>query len=218
MAWYYIMKKAEVFETTYRQYIQQVAEIDLAARAKILGAVEKDGALEISFYGEPHMISKSGVFKPSGERASFAVCVLLCCYVLQSPDKAPNPGEWVTYREFKDAGPLVGYFTSNTNKIIEATFAGRIDVLKAACLKMGGQLVEEPAFDVACMFDMLPRIPVFFRFNDRDDTFPSQTSILFRQSAEKHIDMECLAIGGTYLTGNLIGNSAGDVNDSDLSR
>jgi dienelactone hydrolase len=54
------------------------------------------------------------------------------------------------------------------------------------------------------MFEMLPRVPVFFRFNDRDDLFPAQTSILFRQSAEKHIDMECLAIGGTYLTGLLI--------------
>ncbi len=200
------MKKSEVFETTYRQYLKQIAEIDLATRARILGAVEKDGVLEITFYGEPHLVSKTGVLKSSGERASFAVCVLLCCYVLQCPELAPDPGEWVTYREFKDAGPLVGYFTSNTNKIIETSFAGRIDALKAACAKMGGQLMDEPAFDVACMFEMLPCIPVFFRFNDRDDSFPSQTSILFRQSAEVYIDMECLAIGGTYLTGYLIGN------------
>ena len=212
------MKKSEVFETTYRQYIKQIAEIDLSARAHVLGAVEKDGALEIQFYGLPHLVSKSGVFKPSGERASFAICVLLCCYILQCPDSSPDPGDWVTYREFKDAGPLVGYFTSNTNKIIETTFAGRSDVLKVACLKMGGQLVDEPAFDVACMFTMLPRIPVFFRFNDRDDTFPTQTSILFRQSAEKHIDMECLAIGGTYLTGNLIGNPDGVSDKVNMNR
>ena len=203
------MKKSEVFETTYRKYIKQIAEIDLSARSQILGAVVKDGALEIPFYGNPHLVSESGVFKPTGERAAFAVCVLLCCYVLQCPDASPDPGDWVTYREFKDAGPLVGYFTSNTNKIIETTFAGRIEALKTACLKLGGQLVDDPAFDVACMYQMLPRIPVFFRFNDRDETFPSQTSILFRQSAEKHIDMECLAIGGTYLTGYLIGNPDG---------
>ena len=211
------MKKAEVFETTYRRYIQQIAEIDLSAKAQILGAQEKNGALEIKFYGQPHLVSNAGVFKFSGERASFAVCVLLCCYVLQCPDATADPGEWVTYREFKDAGPLVGYFTSNTNKIIEDTFTGRIDALKAACTNMGGQLVDASAFDVACMFDMLPRIPVFFRFNDRDETFPSQVSILFRQSAEKHIDMECLAIGGTYLTGHLIGDP-GELSDgSDIS-
>ncbi len=200
------MKKAEVFEVTYHNYLQQIADIDLISRAAILGAKVIDGALEIPFYGEPHRVSKAGVLKASSQRATFAVSVLLCCYVLQCPEKEPEPGEWVTYREFKDAGPLTGYFTTNTNKIIETTFAGRTNLLKSACRRMGGSFVEAPAFDVAVMFQMLPRIAVFLRFNDRDDLFPAQSSILFRQSAEKHIDMECLAIGGTYLTGLLIKN------------
>ena len=163
-----------------------------------------DQTLEIPFYGQPNRVSNAGVLNASGQRATFAVSVLLCCYVLQCPETEPDPGEWVTYREFRDAGPLAGYFTTNTNKIIENTFSGRVDLLKEAGRRMGGRLVDEPAFDVAVMFQMLPRIPVFFRFNDQDDMFPAQSSILFRQSAEKHIDMECLAIGGTYLTGLLI--------------
>ena len=200
------MKKSDVFEITYRRYLEQIAGIDLIARADTLGAGVSDDALLIPFYGSPHRVSKAGVLNAAGQKATFAVSVLLCCYVLQCPETTPEPGAWVTYREFKDAGPLTGYFTTNTNKIIETTFAGRTDVLKAACLRMGGTFVEAPAFDVAVMFEMLPRIPVFFRFNDQDDLFPAQSSILFRQSAEKHIDMECLAIGGTYLTGLLIRN------------
>ena len=200
------MKKAEIFEVTYRRYLEQIDKIDLLSRAGILGGTEQDDGLVIPFYGEPHRVSKDGVLNASGQRTTFAVSVLLCCYVLQCPDEEPDPGEWVTYREFKDAGPLTGYFTSNTNKIIETTFANGVDRLKSACQKMGGRVMEAAAFDVAYMFQMLPRIPVFFRFNDRDDMFPAQTSILFRQSAEKHIDMECLAIGGTYLTGLLIGD------------
>lgn len=198
------MKKADVFEVTYRRYLEQIAGIDLIARADTLGAGVSDDALLIPFYGSPHRVSKAGVLNAAGQKATFAVSVLLCCYVLQCPEKEPDPGGWVTYREFKDAGPLTGYFTTNTNKIIETTFAGRIDMLKSACREMGGSAIDAPAFDVAFMFEMLPRVPVFFRFNDRDDLFPAQTSILFRQSAEKHIDMECLAIGGTYLTGLLI--------------
>jgi hypothetical protein len=50
---------------------------------------------------------------------------------------------------------------------------------------------------------MLPRIPIRLRFNDKDDEFPAQSSILFRQSTESYIDMESLAIGGTYFTGML---------------
>jgi hypothetical protein len=198
------MKKAEVFEVTYHKYLEQIAGIDLLSRADILGGTIQDDALVITFYREPHRVSKEGVLNASEQRATFAVSVLLCCYVLQCPETAPEPGEWVTYREFKDAGPLTGYFTTNTNKIIETTFAGGIHRLNSACRKMGGSTIEAPAFDVACMFQMLPRVPVFFRFNDRDDMFPAQSSILFRQSAEKHMDMECLAIGGTYLTGLLI--------------
>ena len=201
------MKKADVFEVTYRRYLEQIAGIDLIARADTLGAGVSDDALLIPFYGSPHRVSKEGVLNAAGQKATFAVSVLLCCYVLQCPETMPEPGAWVTYREFKDAGPLTGYFTTNTNKIIETTFAGRTGVLKAACLRMGGTFADAPAFDVAVMFNMLPRIPVFFRFNDRDDLFPAQSSILFRQSAEKHIDMECLAIGGTYLTGLLIRNT-----------
>ena len=200
------MKKAEVFEVTYHKYLEQIADIDFLSRAGILGARMIDGTLEIPFYGEPHRVSTAGVFDATGQRATFAVSVLLCCYILQCPEAEPEPGEWVTYREFKDAGPLTSYFTTNTNKIIETTFAGQIDMLRSACRKMGGSAIKAPAFDVAFMFQMLPRVPVFFRFNDQDDMFPAQTSILFRHSAEKHIDMECLAIGGTYLTGLLIGN------------
>jgi len=204
------MKKAEVFEVTYHKYLEQIAGIDLVSRAGILGGTIQDNTLVIPFYGEPHRVSTAGVFNAAGKRATFAVSVLLCCYVLQCPETEPEPGEWVTYREFKDAGPLTGYFTSNTNKIIETTFAGQVDRLKSACREMGGRAVKERAFDVAFMFQMLPRVPVFFRFNDKDDMFPAQTSILFRASAEKHIDMECLAIGGTYLTGLLIKNQKQD--------
>lgn len=199
------MTKAEVFEVTYHKYLEQIAEIDLVSRAGTLGAQMIDQALEIPFYGKSHTVSKVGVVDAAGKKATFAVSVLLCCYVLQCLEIEPDPGEWVTYREFKNAGPLVGYFTTNTNKIIETTFAGRLDALKSACLRMGGTLIVVPEFDVAVMFEMLPRIPMFFRFNDRDDLFPAQASILFRQSAEKYLDMECLAVGGTYLTGLLIG-------------
>ena len=202
------MKKSEVFEVTYHKYLEQIAGIDLLSRAAILGGKVNDDGLLIPFYGQSYRVSKDGVLNASGQRATFAVSVLLCCYVLQCPETEPEPGEWVTYREFKDAGPLTGYFTTNTNKIIETTFAGQIDLLASACREMGGIAIDAPGFDVAFMFQMLPRLPVLFRFNDRDDTFPAQTSILFRQSAEKHIDMECLAIGGTYLTGLLIGDKS----------
>ena len=89
--------------------------------------------------------------------------------MLQCPEAAPAVGEWVTYREFKDAAPLTGYFTTNTNKIVETTFSGKLAALEAACQKAGGRFVDTPSFDLAVTFEFLPRIPVYFRFNDQDD-------------------------------------------------
>jgi hypothetical protein len=196
--------KAKIFDKTKVDYLAQISDIDLKARADMLGAAYDEGALIIPFYKLPYRVSKKGIFNTSGGEANFAVSVVLCCYILQCPESAPVLGDWVTYREFRDSGPLTSYFTANTYKIIETSFSGQLTNLRSACEKMGAQLVDNPSFDLAATFEFLPRIPVYFRFNDRDDEFPAQSSILFRQSAEEYIDMECLAIGGTYLTGLLI--------------
>ena len=200
------MEKAKIFQETYTDYLAQIAGIDFSLKADRLGVEVLEKDLIIPFYGKSHHISKTGVFDASGEKANFAVAVVLCRYVLQCPDRTPSHGDWVTYREFKDAGPLTGYFTSNTTKIIETAYAGNTDGLKAACRSLGGRLRHDvPAYDLAVTFDFLPRVPVYFRFNDKDDALPAQCSLLFRESAETYLDMECLSIGGTYLTGVLIG-------------
>ncbi|MGA8281599.1 MAG: DUF3786 domain-containing protein [Desulfobacterales bacterium] len=204
------MKRAAIFETTLEDYLTQIGTIDLLSRTEKLGATARDGGLILPLYGIPHRVTNEGVFDAGGQKADFAVSVVLCRYILQCPAAQPALGDWVTYRDFRDAAPLTGYFTTNTNKVIETTFAGKRTALEDACRRIGGRLVKDPSFDLAVAFDFLPRIPVCFRFNDRDEEFPAQSSVLFRQSAEHYLDMECLAIGGTLLTGLLIKKSTGD--------
>jgi hypothetical protein len=196
--------KAAVFEETYHNYLARIADVDLPSRAAILGAAGEGDDLVIPLYGSPYRLNRRGVFKSSGEPVSYAVCVVLCCYVLQCPPSAPAVGDWVTYREFKDAGPLVSYFTANTNKIIETVFGSDLTALEDACRSLGARRFDDgAAHDLSMAFDFLPRIPVLLRFNARDEEFPAQCSVLFRQSAEAYLDMECMAIGGTFLAGHL---------------
>lgn len=204
------MRRAAVFGTTLEDYLTQIGAIDLVSRAETLGATAREGALVLPLYGIPHRVSKEGVFDAGGQKANFAASVVLCRYILKCPAAVPAPGGWVTYRDFRDAAPLIGYFAANTNKVIETTFAGKLTMIEDACRRIGGRILEEPSFDLAVAFDFLPRIPVYLRFNDRDDEFPAQSSVLFRQSAECYLDMECLAIGGTLLTGLLIGEEKGE--------
>ena len=204
------MPKAKIFEDTLKDYLAQVRGSDYRSKAERLGAGVRGRALVIPFYGSDYHLSDAGVTDAAGRPANFAVSVVLCRYVLQCPKTAPQPGDWVTYREFKDAGPLVGYFTTNTHKLIESAFTDDPRALEAACRRLGGRPGKAPgAYDCSVVFDLLPRIPVFLRFNARDEEFPAQASILFRRSAEAYLDMECLAIGGTYLAGLLIGAEPG---------
>jgi hypothetical protein len=201
-----VRKKSAVFEKTYREYLDRIAVIDFLSRVHMLGAERSENALVIPFYGEPYRISADGVSGASRKKANFAVSVVLCQYILQCPEDTPKTGDWVTYREFRDAGPLVGYFATNTNKTIETEFAGKIATLESASGRLGGVRFDDgSSYDVSIKFDFLPKIPVLLRFNDRDNEFPAQCSILFRQSAEEYLDMECLSIGGTFLSGTLIG-------------
>jgi len=198
------MKKSTVFKETYNKYLSHMRDIDFLPRAIKLGAELAGDALIIPYYETPFRISTDGVFYETGTIANFAISVVLFQYVFHCPDEIPIAGDWVTFREFKDAGPLGGYFTSNNNKIIESTFEGNPEALQYACNRIGGRLLDDdPSWDISVAFDMLPRVPIRLRFNDKDDEFSAQSSILFRQSAESYIDMESLAIGTTYLTGML---------------
>lgn len=201
------LKKAAVFEETYNAYIHQLKSVDIKMHASTLGARIDGNALWIRFYNEDYKVSEKGVFDIHENRANFAISVVLCRYILDCPKVLPEKGSWVSYREFKDAGPLVGYFTANTNKIIEQTFTQRVtDLITSAAVLGGTPFNDGSDYDLSMEFSLLPKIPILLKFNDRDDEFPAQCTILFRKSAEEYLDMESLSIGGTFLAGNLIRN------------
>lgn len=177
--------KAEIFDKTYEDYLKQLSEINLYERADILGADISGNDLIIPFYGEPYKISASGITDSRGRQANFSISVALCKYILLCPEQIPTDGKWVTYREFKDAGPLTVYFANNTNKIIETTFPENPETLEKSCRNLGGvPYHDNAAYDLSMVFNALPRIAVLLRFNFKDDDFPSQCTVLFRQSAE----------------------------------
>lgn len=199
------MQKSGVFEQTYQHYLARIGAIDYLARADLLGAESDGEALIIPFYDRLYSVSAHAIEGLDGAPAGDAVRVILGRYVLSCPDELPTQSNtWVTYREFADAAPLVSYFTSNTNKKIEAHFSSRAELLEKRCSQLGASLEENPAYAVSAGFLALPRIPVVLNFNDADELFPAVCSILYRQSAHYFLDMECLAMTGTLLAGKLL--------------
>jgi hypothetical protein len=197
--------RAKVFEQTYRHYLAELSNIDYLARAVPLGVETVDDKLIIPLYDQLYHLSSVAVSSPGGAEVSPAVRVILCKYVLRCPAELPVISKrYMTYREFRDAGPLVSYFTSNTNKTIESHFSRKPELLQQRCLELGGVAEKNETYDFSFTFQALPRIPVILNFNDADDMFGPSCSILYHESAQYYLDMECLAMTGTLLAGKLL--------------
>lgn len=195
---------AAVFDQIYREYLDQVARKDWRPKADLLGIEMTGDGIIIPCFGVPYRIAETEIRDPAGKRPIQSISVSLCQYLLLSPDAPPEGDDWVTYKDFKDAAPFAGAFTKNVEKTIADHFSGRLPALKAAA----DRLVCRPSnldlsHDFHRIFLGLPRIPLLLAFNDEDEDFPAQATVLFERRAERYLDMECLAMVGWLLCDRL---------------
>lgn len=199
------MQRSPVFEETYQKYLGQIGMIDYLAKAELLGVQTDGDKLVVPLYDALYTVSAQGIHSSGGEEPVPAVRVILARYVLHGQEAPPQQDDpFRTFRDFRDSSPLISYFTTNTNKTLENTFSGKIDQLVASCIKLGAVAQENRGYDCSMLFHALPNIPVVLNFNDSDELFPASCSLLYRASAERYLDMECLAMTGTLLAGRLV--------------
>ena len=194
------MNKSSVFEETYANYLTRIGRLDFKKIAERLGA-EMDGKeLIIPFFGKPIRISTAGISEPSGGRPNFSVCVVLFKYLLLCPDHDPAGNDWVSFKDFKDSAPFAGAFFNYTEIPLAKYFSGRLEDLKVACQEIQGHPpIATFSYDLCMQFTALPKIPVLMLFNDADEEFAAQCTVLFERRAENYLDMECLAMLGMLL-------------------
>lgn len=189
-----------VFEITCKGYRDQVNRMDKKPLEAKLGVRAVGEEVLVPLLGVSYRVSPGGILDSRGETPGFDVCVVLLKYLLRCPGALPVAKEWVSYRGFKDSGPLTTYFAKEVEGAIAAAFSGRARALAGACAALGGYPPAISArYDLAMQFDMLPRVPLCLLFNDADDEFPATCSVLFERRAEEYLDPECLAILGRHL-------------------
>jgi len=193
------------FEKTYRMYLAKLAGLDLEARTGLLGFTIEAGEAVVPLYGRPHVVSPDGVRDPGGAQPPHSASVVLCQYLLLAPSAEPAGGrEWVTFKDFRDAAPFVDGFVNNSERAIARSFAGRLEALRHACRSLGGTAPDlDVSYQLRMRFEALPRVPVVLLYNDEDEEFPAEATILFERRAERFLDMECLAILGWMLADGL---------------
>jgi len=190
-------EKSQVFDQTYEDYLSQIAGLDFNFIAATLGVKVDGGDVIVPLFGKSYRVSAQSITDSSGQKPHLAICVILCKYLLMCPMIQPLGGNWMAYKDFKDAAPLIQAFSNTVTRPLAETFAGRVAELESSGKKMGGYTPgEEFPYDLCLQFDALPKVPLLLLFNDQDDEFPAQCGVLFEKRTEKFLDMECLSMVG----------------------
>ncbi len=191
--------EATIFETHYKEYCRQIAELDFSSIKDTLGIELRGRDAVIPFFGEDYIVSDQGIADESGNRPNYMVCVILSKYLLLCPEALVVNKEWSSLKDFRKMSQFTNFnfFTSDTERPIIKRFSGRISALSDASRKLGGRPCElGVSYDFAMEFRVLPKIEVLLIFNDRDDEFPATCSLLFQRQAEDYLDPESLIMIG----------------------
>ena len=195
-----------IFETHYKEYCRQIAELDISSKKDTLGIEVKDQKAVIPFLGDEYIVSGEGISDNSGNRPDYMVCVILSKYLLLCPSTPVVNEEWAALKDFHRMSQFtnLNVFISDAERPIIDKFSGRIDALRDASQRLGGRPCELGAsYDLAMQFKALPKIDILLLFNDVEDEFPATCSILFQRQAEDYLDPESLIMVGIAFTNRL---------------
>ena len=70
-------RESDIFEKNYRDYCEQIAELDFDSLQERLGIKRTNDGLMIPMLGNDYRISGSGILDASGDRPSYLICVIL---------------------------------------------------------------------------------------------------------------------------------------------
>jgi hypothetical protein len=190
-------KKLSVYQQTYQSYLSRLAELDFNFAAEKLDLQMSGEDVMIPFFGKTYRVSTAEIADPAGRQPHLSVSVILCKYLLMCPMIVPLGGNWMSFKDFKDAAPLIQSFFNTVTLPIADSFSTRLADLEIAAKNIGGYPpADEFPYDLSLQFDALSKVPLLLLFNDKDEEFPAQCSVLFEKRVEKLLDMECLAMVG----------------------
>lgn len=196
-------KPNPIFEQHYERYLEQISHVDLSQCESVLGlnVDHETKSVTIPFFNTLYRVSPSGVTDDRGESPDYGIRVIVLKYVLMCPRYIPSGKDWITFREFTDSGQarddgLSVYATQALAK----RYSGRLSCLKAAVDALDGHPPENDyPYDVSVVLTALPHLPLLFLFNDADEQFPAQASLLYERRAEHLLDAECRIMVDWYV-------------------
>ncbi len=191
------------FEMMREYWRNEFLKLDIISLSDRFGFEYDDENIYVPYYGKTYIINRSsGVMTDSADRnksVNFGPLMSIYHLFYFSKPYAKVRGEFVPFRNVKNASPFAPNFERSVQSGLARPFDGKKDLLISACETLGGKKI--PQGDVGYVFYAFEKImPVMMVFWDGDDEFPAQANILFDADITDFLHEETVCcIGGDLI-------------------
>jgi hypothetical protein len=195
-------RKASAQEEDFNRLVGQLKsklkKLDLAERAKLIGATFDGRRLSLKIMGKDFSVDQEGKVY-SDIHVNGWIYVSTLNYIIYCQG-LPFSGNWVPLRELPGGLDWQRFFDQQCEKQLKKTADSYPDLF-ADLIHMfsGKQIVDQFQSDVSVVLLPLPLIPMLISYWKSEEGMGSSLNLFFDDSAEKNLGMDGLYLLGTGL-------------------
>ena len=196
---------------------QRSASMNINDMPKRIGGrlVNRDGqpALELPYLNTAILVTGNSITHQDGRPLTRWEQVFIYNHMAQGGSSSPT-GNWKGLVEFPNTVSKIKSMKSHVETPLKVAFKGKIQELRKAAAKLGGQDMTEQigSADVALYFQVLPRVPVVLMFwgSEPEDELEAAAKLLFDETIIDHLDIESIMFVSERLQQLLTGTAHED--------
>lgn len=174
---------------------------DLAER---LPARQNGSAYTFDAFGQTCVVSPEGITL-DGIAPAGVIAILLSLYALNASFEPCTVAPLRAFKEFADAAPYVGAFTSRTEQILVPAVARIKSHAAGIRQRLSGEAAPPSSGgDFAFLVRPLPKICLCYIFYEADADFPPSVTCLFSNNARRFMPTDGLADLGEYTSKTIL--------------
>ncbi|MCX8030315.1 MAG: DUF3786 domain-containing protein [Thermodesulfovibrionales bacterium] len=175
---------------TINRLKKEVGDLQFHKIADRIGAYLKDSSLVIKSLNREITIFANGDIKDENS-LSLWMRILLLSY-LKKGGNCDLVNRWVSFSELKNGFIKASTFKTQCEDFLNQVCDSNNEIIDEIFQKLGSTTETEELAKKGWIIHPLPKIPLLVLYWQRDDSFDSQTKILFDSSADCYLDIESL--------------------------
>jgi len=169
---------------------------------------DQTGILRLSLWGRPLFVHfpELIVYYDNRELAPLVIQALILYYCQTAHGPAPA-GPWISFSELPDGKFYNQAFQGYSGKQLSRAFGNKLTEVQKAALQIGSKLIPEDKLEIgdfACLFQVMPNLPILLVGWQGDEDFPASYQLLFDVTAANYLPTDVCAIVGGMLVRKMI--------------